>query len=91
MGKYQSHKPTDRMTRLKLHCLGKGPLYKIANEAHMHPSYLSHYCNGTRSISPLHLTNLARVLKVKPVDLLGWVDLPKAITDLEPKDDIYCV
>lgn len=81
--KYQDHRPVNRMTRLKYHCLGKGPLYKIANAANMHPSYLSKYCNGERPISNLHLIRLSEALQVPPAELIGWIELPKAITELE--------
>lgn len=66
---------TVRMTKLREALLKTGrPNYIIGAQAGVHPYSLSLYVQGKKDMTYTHLRSLAKVLKCKPDDLLGWVE-----------------
>jgi hypothetical protein len=73
MGRHPT-KPT-RATKLRYHLIGRGPMYKVAGQARIHPATLSAYSLGYKPIPPLHLIALSEVLDVPEHELIGDLDL----------------
>ena len=50
--------------------------YVVAGMTQIHPTIISHYAQGKRAISSLHMIKLCNYLKVNPEDLVGEITIP---------------
>jgi transcriptional regulator with XRE-family HTH domain len=63
------------LTRLQLRLMDfDGPQYLIAQYTGISASKLSEYKLGKAPIPARHLITMARLLRVRPEDIVGWAD-----------------
>jgi hypothetical protein len=74
--------PTERLTKLKIKLLESDlPAYKIAGIIGMHPSTLSEYALGQKTMTIPHLRVLTKYFKCRQQDILGWDEIEWIVED----------